>query len=741
MHQAEHHRHKHQRRHRGEHQPADHGPAQRRILLAALTQAQRHRQHADDHRQRRHQHRPKAHKTGIQRSRHAVAQLLQPLARKADHQHAVGRGHPHAHDRAGQRRHRQCGVRRKQDPDDAGQRRRQCRDDHKRVAPRLKVHHDQKVDQHDGAQQPEQQTRESPLHRAHLPQQHHAGAFGHLVCGLGHDAADVARHGAQVTVLRGRIDLHHGLDVVLADDRVAGAALEVNQTAHHLGRAACRAANRQIRQRRQRVKPVLGRLHHDRVRHAVGRIEPEGRRHLTAARQVDHQVIGHVARCQADLLGPRAVHVDFKHRALARLLYAHISHTWHPPNGLQQLMGVLEIGVQVVAPDLQVDRRRCAKVENLADDVGWREREHRVGKLPRQHLPQLTHVVGGRRVAFAQGNLDVTVLRADHAGVVVRQVDAAGRQADVVHQRRDLFRRDHAPDRALDGREPCRRLLHPRAHRHPRVDQDLATVHRGEKIAAQKRQQTERQQHKAHEAAHKQPAVAQRRLKQRNVAGTKPLEAGLKPALKPQQRVARGRQRRRIAVHVRVRCVRPQQKLGHGRHQRARQHERKAHRQHHRQRHRHKQVTRHALQEKHRHEHDADAEQGHKRRGHDLACAVHDGRFHILALFQVPVDVFYRHGRVVHQNAHRQRQAAQRHDVERLTQGCEPDQRAHDGQRNRHRNDHRRAPAAQKQQDHQARQSCGDQALHRHAGDRRAHEDRLVVDRQNGQRLGQPRLH
>src|ERR1039457_7453414 len=44
----------------GAHQPADHGAAQRRIFLAAIAQAERHRNHADDHRKRRHQHRPEA---------------------------------------------------------------------------------------------------------------------------------------------------------------------------------------------------------------------------------------------------------------------------------------------------------------------------------------------------------------------------------------------------------------------------------------------------------------------------------------------------------------------------------------------------------------------------------------------------------------------------------------------------------------------------------------------------------
>src|SRR3954469_4162088 len=54
MNNAEYHRHKDQGGAGGEDQAADDGAAQRRILLAAFAQAQRHGRHADDHGQRRH---------------------------------------------------------------------------------------------------------------------------------------------------------------------------------------------------------------------------------------------------------------------------------------------------------------------------------------------------------------------------------------------------------------------------------------------------------------------------------------------------------------------------------------------------------------------------------------------------------------------------------------------------------------------------------------------------------------
>src|SRR5207302_7061158 len=43
-----------------EDQAADHGPSQRRVLLAAFAEPERHRRHADDHGKRRHQHRAEA---------------------------------------------------------------------------------------------------------------------------------------------------------------------------------------------------------------------------------------------------------------------------------------------------------------------------------------------------------------------------------------------------------------------------------------------------------------------------------------------------------------------------------------------------------------------------------------------------------------------------------------------------------------------------------------------------------
>ena len=116
---------------------------------------------------------------------------------------------------------------------------------------------------------------------------------------------------------------------------------------------------------------------------------------------------------------------------------------------------------------------------------------------------------------------------------------------------------------------------------------------------------------------------------------------------------------------VHVMAVKPHHQR---RHQRPRQRVAGQHRKHHRLRQRHEQIPRHARQEKHRDEHDANAQRGDKRRQRDLLRAVQnrlDGR---LAQRHLAVDVLQLDGRVVHQNADRQRQPAQRHQVDRLAQ-------------------------------------------------------------------------
>ncbi len=269
-----------------------------------------------------------------------------------------------------------------------------------------------------------------------------------------------------------------------------------------------RRGDRQRLQRAQRIDLVLRRLHHDRVGHAVVRIEVVGRRDLRAAGQIDDQAVGDVALGQPDILRAGAVDIDVEGRIVGRLLDARIGDAGNPANPAQQLVGIGEIRGQIGAADLQVDRRRRAEIQDLADDVGRQEREGHARKGARQLLAQRLDVVVGRPMILLQLDLDVAVLRTDHAGVVVGHVDAADRHADVVGERLDFRRRNDLADRLLHVGELIGAFLDAGADLGAHMHQDLAGIDRGKEIPAEKRHQQERDPDEAEEADHEDRRVA-----------------------------------------------------------------------------------------------------------------------------------------------------------------------------------------------------------------------------------------
>src|SRR6202030_956389 len=102
------------------------------------------------------------------------------------------------------------------------------------------------------------------------------------------------------------------------------------------------------------------------------------------------------------------------------------------PNASQKLGSVFEVRRQIRSAHLQIDRGGSAEIQDLTDDIAWQEREGYARKARRQLLAQRLHVLGRRPVAGLQRDLDVAVLRADGAGVVIGQGDSAYRHTDVV---------------------------------------------------------------------------------------------------------------------------------------------------------------------------------------------------------------------------------------------------------------------------------------------------------------------
>ena len=174
---------------------------------------------------------------------------------------------------------------------------------------------------------------------------------------------------------------------------------------------------------------------------------------------------------------------------------------------------MLEGGVGIAAADLDVDRRGCAEIQDLADDVGRQEREGEARKALGQPASQLGHVVGGRPVIGSELDLNLAVLAADRAGVVVGHVDAAHWKADILDQRLDLARRDDAADLLLDLGETGGSLLDARADRSTNMHQDAAGIDLWKEIAAERGCQEERSRDEAQEACDEKPCDGEARAR------------------------------------------------------------------------------------------------------------------------------------------------------------------------------------------------------------------------------------
>ena len=106
--------------------------------------------------------------------------------------------------------------------------------------------------------------------------------------------------------------------------------------------------------------------------------------------------------------------------------------------------------------------------------------------------------------------------------------------------------------------------------------------------------------------------------------------------------------------------------------------------------------------------------------------AIEDRPQQRLTLGEVAVDVLDLDGRVVDEDADREREAAEGHHVDRGAERPHAQQRDDHRERDVDRDEDRRAVAAQKQQDHRRGQQHGDHALDEQAVDRAVHELRLV---------------
>src|SRR5438445_612229 len=179
-----------------------------------------------------------------------------------------------------------------------------------------------------------------------------------------------------------------------------------------------------------------------------------------------------------------------------------------------------------------------------------------------------------------------------------------------------------------------------------------------------------------------------------------------------------------------------EQVVDHGGHQRSRQEVGRKHGEHDGQGQRREQELHDAAQEEDGHEDDADRERRDQRGRGDLLRPVEDGLPQAAAEAEVAVHVLERDRRIVDEDADGQPEAAERHDVDRVAESTEQDERGEDRQRDRDRHDDRAAPAAEEHEDHQSGQHRRDGALANDAVEGGADEDRLIEERRDPELRG-----
>ncbi len=214
-----------------------------------------------------------------------------------------------------------------------------------------------------------------------------------------HDLADIGGDGAEIAVLGGRVDLDHRGDVVLRDHGIAAGTADICNAAQYRGRRAG-GIHGKILQLREGVDLVLRRLHDDRIGHTILVVQPERRGNLPGACQIHDQTVGHIGRRDIGELGAGAIDVDVEGRLTRRLLNAGIGDAGNVPHLVEQAIRVDVVRGQVIAPDLQVDRRRSAEIQDLADDISGQEREAHARKSSGQLPAQARDVVGSRSMTF-----------------------------------------------------------------------------------------------------------------------------------------------------------------------------------------------------------------------------------------------------------------------------------------------------------------------------------------------------
>ena len=315
-----------------------------------------------------------------------------------------------------------------------------------------------------------------------------------------------------------------------------------------------------------------------------------------------------------------------------------------------------------------------------------------------------------------QRDEDVGVHAADVVGRHKGQVEE-NRHAQHVIDRRYLFGRNDLADLLLDGEHQLFRFLDAHAHRRAEMQLEDTDVGSREEVGSH------------HPAKQNADAAHQQQTHQHEGAvAHDDRQDGAVRVLQPFQRILSGAIQSRggaLAGPV-IMMFSCQQLAGKHGHQRKRQNVGCKQGEHHGQRERNEQEFRNAIEESDRDKHDADCQGGHRARHRHFAGPFQDRDRERLPHRAVPVNVFHGYRRVVDQDTGCERQAGQRHQVDRIAGEIKAEDAGRHRARNRGDHDDGIAPRTEEQQDHQRHQKRCNNCFGSDVLDRRAHVNRLV---------------
>ena len=215
---------------------------------------------------------------------------------KGYEKNTVGRGNADRHDGS----HHGWNVNRRlgyiQHPQNTGERTRESGENNERIEPGLEIHDHQQIDQQNGEDETKAETPERRNHGLHLPPEGHRQPLRNVLPRGIQDFLDIGGNAPQIAPVRIGINVEHRLNVVVVQHAGGDCAPHPAQKVIEQLRLsdAVSRIDRGPAERIERVHEPLRRLHRHAVGDAIHRVQPLGRRNLSAGAERDQHAVGNV---------------------------------------------------------------------------------------------------------------------------------------------------------------------------------------------------------------------------------------------------------------------------------------------------------------------------------------------------------------------------------------------------------------------------------------------------------------